>query len=307
MTGAYHDCMKIGYEGFGHKVHVIGAYNQNDDHNLGGTYYKDGAQIYKNMQTLWYHYDAPRWFSASLLFINTGMQSVMERKLDTTYYQQLIGTYLKFNYPGSTGWWLTWDASFYYQMGYTEYAIPLNAWMAATEARAQACDYLRLNAGYFILSGDDNYTVPPPGAFGLQVHDRDRSFNLLYGSHHEFYGAMDFFYVSTYYGGNTPGLQDWHAGVQWSPLPSLDVTAAYHYLATSVVIQENHKRGLGHELEFSTSWKIMKDVSLSAGYTFMHGTETLKILKRSSSDNKNRLHWAWIMLSVTPEFFKVKW
>ena len=95
--------------------------------------------------------------------------------------------------------------------------------------------------------------------------------------------------------------------MQWSPLPSLDVTAAYHYLATSVVIQENQKRGLGHELEFSTSWKIMKDVSLSAGYTFMHGTETMKILKRSSSDNKNRLHWAWIMLSVTPEFFKVKW
>ena len=304
MTGAYHDCMKIGYEGFGHKVHVIGAYNQNDDHNLGGTYYKDGAQIYKNMQTLWYHYDAPRWFSASLLFINTGMQSVMERKLDTTYYQQLIGTYLKFNYPGSTGWWLTWDASFYYQMGYTEYAIPLNAWMAATEARAQACDYLRLNAGYFILSGDDNYTVPPPGAVGLQLHDRDRSFNLLYGSHHEFYGAMDFFYLQGFYGGYSPGLQDWHLGATFLWKDQVDFTAAYHALATAVRVQHAPGKFLGNELELSANYRPFSWLSVSAGYTFMHGTETMKILKRAN--DRNTSHWAYLQVIFNPTFLTVR-
>ena len=302
MTTSRHDALKMGLERGRHKLHLLFAYNQNDDNTNGGTYYTDGAQPYKLMQTLWYHFDPWPQLGASLLFMNTGMQDLKVKDVDLTCYQQLYGAYLDWHAaPFGV------QASYYRQMGRTEYELPIHAWMASVEAAWQVDPRLRANAGYFHMSGDPLFYVPPEGELGMMQKTKVRGFNPIFGSHHEFYGAMDFFYVSTYYGGNTPGLQDWHAGVQWSPLPSLNVTAAYHYLATSVVIQENHKRGLGHELEFSTSWKIMKDVSLSAGYTFMHGTETMKILKRSSSDNKNRLHWAWIMLSVTPEFFKVKW
>ena len=52
LTGAYHDCLKIGYEGHGHKVHALGAYNQTYKNALGGTIYKGGVQDYKNMQAV---------------------------------------------------------------------------------------------------------------------------------------------------------------------------------------------------------------------------------------------------------------
>ena len=129
MTSPYHDALKIGYEGFGHKIHLIGAYCQNNANTLGGTSYYDGAQPYKNMEVLWYHYDFKRWFSGSLLFINTGLQSHVELpggKLEKkTHYQQLAGTYWRFRYDGQKDWWIDADASFYYQFGKTLHVRPV--------------------------------------------------------------------------------------------------------------------------------------------------------------------------------------
>lgn len=65
------------------------------------------------------------------------------------------------------------------------------------------------------------------------------------------------------------------------------------------------RRSLGHEVEFSATWEPMRDVSLSAGYTFMDGTKTMELLKRT--DKKRQLHWGWIMLSVSPRLFQIKW
>jgi hypothetical protein len=45
---------------------------------------------------------------------------------------------------------------------------------------------------------------------------------------------------------------------------------------------------------------VINRLRLSAGYTFMRGTETMVILKRSS--DRRELHWGWVMLSVTPKF-----
>ena len=50
-----HDVLRVGYEGYGHKAHAILAYNQNGDNYYNGTYYDNGAQLYKTMQTVWYH------------------------------------------------------------------------------------------------------------------------------------------------------------------------------------------------------------------------------------------------------------
>ncbi len=75
MAGISHDALKLGYEGHGHKVHAILSYNQNAENMEGGTYYQNGAQPYKTMQTVWYHYDIPKIpLGASLLFMNIGMQ-----------------------------------------------------------------------------------------------------------------------------------------------------------------------------------------------------------------------------------------
>ena len=314
MTGAWHDALKLGYEGFGHKIHIWGAYNQNTSNTSGGTTYLNGSQVYKNMEGLWYHYDFPRWFSASFLFLNTGMQSSI---LDTlglpekkTYYQQMLGTYWKFHYaPSPVGdqpsdWWVELDASFYYQLGRTSGNLPINAWMAAADFRAKANEWIQVNTGYFHLSGDENYTVPPPGAIGMQQHTHDHSFNLLFGSKHQFYGAMDFFYLQSFYGGYSPGLQDWHIGATFTYQDQFSFQAQYHNLATSVRVKNSPTLMLGHELELFAAYKPLKWMSIQAGYTFMQGTKTMEMVKRSS--NRNQSHWVYLMLIFKPTFVKVR-
>ncbi len=308
MTSAYHDALKLGYEGFGHKIHVMGAYCQNNGNMLGGTMYIGGVQPYKNMEALWYHYDFKRWFSASLMFINTGMQSCLTTSTGETekktYYQQMAGTYWHFRYDGPTDWWIDADASFYYQFGTTEYRLPLSAWMLAVEAKAQANKWTRFRAGYFYLSGDENYTVPPPGGIGMQQLTHDHSFNLLYGSKHQFYGAMDFFYLQTFYGGYSPGLQDVHGSASFVWNNQFEFEAAYHALATTVDVNTAPGRLLGHELELKAQYKPVSWVTISANYTFMQGTKTMEIVKRSS--DRNQSHWVYLMVTLNPTFVKVR-
>ena len=308
MAPNKHDALKAGWESGKHKIHLLFAYNQNDDNINGGTYYVNGSQPYKLMQTLWYHFDPVPQLGASLLFINTGMQFASTPTTDPslieerTVYQQLFGIYADWQ-PGP----FSIQGSYYRQAGRSEGDLPIRAWMASGEAAWTVNSHMRLNLGYFYMSGDPNFYVPPEGGIGMARKTEVRGFNPIFGSHHKFYGAMDFFYVTTYYGGNTPGLQDAHVGMQWKPIKQLEIDAGYHYLATCVDLNiEGYTRSLGHELESSISWNIMKDVSLQAGYTYMHGTKTMSILKRSSDERNNRLHWGWIMISVTPEFFKFK-
>lgn len=48
-----------------------------------------------------------------------------------------------------------------------------------------------------------------------------------------------------------------------------------------------------------------KDATLSVGYSFMKGTETMEVLKRTSGNRQ--LQWGWVMLSVSPKFFSGRW
>ncbi|MBQ4147340.1 MAG: hypothetical protein II593_05125, partial [Prevotella sp.] len=78
----------------------------------------------------------------------------------------------------------------------------------------------------------------------------------------------------------------------------------YHYLAVAADIEDT-KKGLGHEIEASVRYQLMKDVRLSAGYSFMRGTDTMVALKRSSEDRV--LRWGWVMISVSPKVFTTMW
>ena len=296
MTAKTHDALKLGYEGGIHKLHLLLAFNQNNENLNGGTRYVDGGQAYKSMTALWYHTDPLPWLGASLIGMNMGMQSLVMGE-DRSRYQQLFGTFLDLH-PRN----FSLQASYYRQEGENEYAMPIHAWMASAESSWKLSPRLSLQGGYFYMSGDPLYFVPEAGAIGMTRKTEIRGFNPIFGSHHKFYGAMDFFYVTTYYGGNTPGLQDAHLGAQWSPWPKLDLLGTYHYLATCVSI-EDAGRTLGHELEFELTWKITADVKLQAGYSFMNGTQTMTRLKRTSDDN--HLNWAWLMLIVTPQLFQI--
>ena len=300
MTAPTHDALKLGFEGYGHKIHIILAYNQDPENvDAGGTYYSGGIQPYKTMQTFWYHYDTPKsFFGFSLLAMNIGMQNDNPKK-PKTFYQQIFGTYMELR-PKYT----TLSGAFYYQMGKEEHGIPVRAFMGSVKLKVRPHDMVSVQAGYDYLSGDKYFAVPPIGMLGVTRRDTVRGFSSLFGSHHDFYGAMDFFYMDSYVSGFTPGLQNAYAGISVYPVAGLSINAAYHFFAIATDL-DKLKKPLGHEVETSLSYTFAKFVTISAGYTFMKGTETMLALQRIS--NQRRLHWGWVMLTINPTIFTTTW
>ncbi len=301
MASSSHDVLRLGYEGHGHKAHIILAYNQNANVMIsGGSLYENGAQPYKTMHTVWYHYDLPRYpLGASLLFMNIGMQSELIDKPDRTWFQHLAGGYMSFQ-PKH---WKA-EAAYYKQFGKNEHGVKIDAWMASAKLTYFQSPRLNVTAGYDYLSGDKYFAVPTGHNIGMVHHDVIKGFSTVYGSHHQFYGAMDFFYVSAYHHGFTPGLQNAYIGSTYSPLKNMMINASYHYLAMATNLTDM-ERTLGHEIEFQAGYAISPDVSVSAGASFMWGTETMERLKRSTT--KNNLRWGYITLIVNPRIFSTKW
>lgn len=300
MTAISHDALRIGVERPTRKAHLILAYNQNPENMAGGSFYSGGIQPYKAMEAFWYHLDLPGTaLGASLLLTNITMQDGEKGENEINRHQQLFGTYLSFKPK-------TWsaEASAYWQRGENEHGIPIQAWMSSIKSTVTLSEAFSFSAGYDYLSGDENFATPSGGMIGVTHHDTIRGFNSLYGSRHNFYGAMDFFYVSTYFNGFTPGLQNLYAGAKWAPAKGLDLDASYHFLATAAKLR-NADKPLGHELELAVGYALGKDVRLSAGYSFMYGTKTMEVLKRST--DRHRLHWGWVMLIISPSAFSARW
>lgn len=304
MASNTHDVIKLGYEGHGHKVHGIFGFNQNTENISGGTYYADGAQPYKLMHTLWYHYDIPKTpLGISLLFMNIGMQGGnkdgTEGYRPRNIYQQLVGGYVLYK-PGN----LTAEASYYHQLGHNENDAKIDAWMASIKAQYQISRKVGVVAGYDYLSGDDYFVVRKHGGVGLVQHKVFKFFNPVYGSHHKFYGLMDFFYVQAFSDTFSPGLQNLYAGASYSPIKGLNLRATYHYLAMATTLKGLSKT-LGHDIDVEASYQILKDASVAVGFSYMAGTDTMEQLKRAEGNDD--LKWAWFTLIVSPRIISKKW
>lgn len=290
MAGRYHDALKLGYESPQDLVHLILAFNQNDERVIGGTYYQPGAQPYKSMQTLWYAHTGEQ-FRVSALAMNIGLEGGTEARAETRY-QQTFGVNLGLR-PDRV-----WDLSgaFYYQTGRTAADVSISAWMAALRANIHATEDLSFLIGSDYLLGDDR------GSADFEA------FNPLYGTHHKFYGAMDYFYASPFANRLNPGLWDNYAGLDVAVTPRLNLGATGHYFSITSDLQSRTgslSKGLGTEVDLQLSWKLMKDVNLMAGYSFMFGTETMDYVK--GGDHTRWQDWAWLSVNIRTRVFQAAW
>jgi hypothetical protein len=260
------------------------------------------------MQTVWYHYDVPKFpLGASLLFMNVGLQAGEPEKVNnspSTVYQQMYGGYVNYHPK-----YLTLEGAYYRQGG--KFVDPLmksagkiEAWMASAKATINPSDNYGFTLGYDYLSGDDYVPVPKPGQIGTVLHDVARGFTPLYGSRAKFYGIMDYFYEQAYINGFTPGLQNAFIGAFGRPVANFDCGATYHYLAVTTGLN-NLNRTLGHSIDLQASYRFTKDILLKAGYTMMFGTETMDRLKQGNSSKTAR--WGWFSLVISPSVFTTKW
>ena len=307
MAAASHDVLRVGYEGYGHKAHAILGYNQNGANIYKSTYYEGGSQPYKTMQTVWYHYDVPKFpLGASLLFMNVGLQSGEkgnEYNPPSTKYQQVYGGYVNYHPK-----YLRLEGAYYRQGGkFVEQLMKtsrkLDSWMASAKATIKPTDSYGFTLGYDYLSGDDYVPVLEPGSVGMVYHEVTKGFTPLYGSRTKFYGIMDYFYESAYSNGFTPGLQNAFVGAFGRPFAKLDCGATYHYLAVATELH-NLNRTLGHSIDVQARYRFTKDISLTAGYTMMFGTETMDRLKQGNSSKSAR--WGWFSLVISPSLFTTK-
>lgn len=302
-----HDVLRVGYEGHGHKAHAIFAYNQNGETVYSNSYYDGGAQYYKTMQTVWYHYDVPKFpLGASLLYMNMGQQAGVpgsNTNPPLTKYQQMWGGYVNFHPK-----YLTLEGSYYRQTGKMvnadKAAKDIRAWMVGTKATIRPTDRYGFKLGYDYLSGDDYVPVIYGGKLGMVYHGVEKGFSPIYGSRTKFYGIMDYFYESAYTNGFTPGLQNAFIGAFVQPIRKLDCQATYHYLAVATHLS-GLDRTLGHSIDIQGRYQFTKDISLTANYTLMIGTETMQRLKKE--DGSKQAHWGWFSLVISPNLFTTRW
>ena len=285
VAGRSHDALKLGYENDMHKLHLILAFNQEDERLLG-TKYNNPGQPYKHMQTLWYHFgNEENPFGISALFSNLGWEFNPSAQGDSRF-MQTLGTYVTYR-PEK----LDLQASAYYQMGkqFGSYN-KISAWMASVNAGFMPNEQWKFNLGYDYLSGEDG------------KGETYNAFNPLYGTHHKFYGTMDYFYVV-----NRPafGLQDIQLGVTFTPNEKLALKANGHYFMDAVKI-DGRDQGLGTEIDLQLDYELMKDVKLSVGYSTMFANKNLRTVA-AREDEKRWQDWGWISLNINPRILSFKW
>jgi hypothetical protein len=292
VAGRFHDGLKLGYETPVNKLHLIMAFNQNDEKVIGGTYYAPGGQAYKNMQTIWYQHVANKAFNVSFIAMNLGREggSAEEMKPDTKYLQTVGGN---ISYKSGD---CTLYGTFYYQTGKTVADRTVSACMWAINAAWQA------DAAWRLLLASDYLSGSKAGSAGY------KAFDPLYGTHHKFYGTMDYFYASSFINGLTPGLWDNQAGVTFKASSAVSLLLNYHYFSATAdvyVANEKQPKALGSEIDFQINCNIMKDVSLSAGYSTMFGTRTMKAVKGGEPGSWQ--DWGWLSVNINPKVFIAKW
>ena len=273
VAGRSHDAFKLAYEKNADKLHLILAFNQNEEKINSGTYYAPGGQPYKSMQTLWYNHHFTQPMALSLLFMNLGQEGGVEGDAKTRY-MQTFGFHFS---AQPTNWDVA--ASFYYQTG-------------------------KATLGFDFIGGEDyeSATQSYSGVFDVYKADptKTHAFNPLFGTHHKFYGAMDYFYASSYINGLAPGLQDLQLGVDYKASKNAVMQLAYHYFLTASDILVTDGKTLGSEIDLQININLMKSVTLMMGYSTMFGTDTMDAVK--GGDHSKWQDWAWISLNIHPQF-----
>ena len=286
--GRSHDLVKYEYSSeSGLKFHFGAAFNQDANTpefgKLASTFY-GVAGNYKTMQFAWLH---KNWENTGLSFLvlNNGVQAADS----SVNFSQTTGFYGT-SKLGEVA--LEYDA--YYQFGKNAAGADLSAYMFGINATFWKAKPTSLTIGVDYLSGNKTNTA------------KDESFNPLYGTHHKFYGFMDYFYVGNPHANK--GLVDAFAKAKFKTGEKSSLLAqAHEFLSQSTVVSESLEdmsSTLGTELDLVYVLKPAPEVTLNIGYSHLFYTESMEIIK-GSTDPK-AAYWAWAMISIKPTLFTTK-
>ena len=291
-----HDAALLAFEKNKFTGNLAAAYNQNAEKITGNFFDNAISQPYKCMEFLWMKYKFSDAFSASALAMNLGFQNRIDSSV--SHFQTFGGNIFykkdKVNFLGT----------YYYQTGNNPQknasSIKTNAWMVSAKVDYNFTKKFNAGIGSDYLSGRD-----------MNSSSRNISyFNPLYGTHHKFYGTMDYFYVSS--GHNNVGLWDSYlnANVNTSNNLSLQI-AFHHFVSAATVIDYSGKKAnssLGNEADISFKYAVMKDVDLLGGYSQMFADKSMKYVKNilPGQSMKAVQNWIWLSININPDILIFK-
>ena len=304
-SGRAHDALRLGWENEWNKVHAIVSFNQTAEVTDDITGFST-SRLYKHMQTVWYHYGASNSpFQISGIAINQG---VNDAKNDSLHFMQTLGVYMTYAKRNIFS-----DFSLYGQMGRDRSDNKVRAFRLSGNFGWQFLPKWRVTVGDDYLSGSDGM----PGT--------NRTFNLLYGSYHDFLGAMDNFDYHTI---PSYGLNDAYAKIDYKCSPKFNMNFSFHWFMTGRRINDYLKdpvehitdpekillmrkyngkhrfsQNLGSEVDLQVSYSPWKFVNVQAGFSMMFASETMQFIK-DTTDNLQK--WGWIGLNINPTIFSTK-
>ena len=286
QQGRSHDAAVLKYEPSAIKFHLGAAYNQ-DGESLTGNVLT--TNTYKSLQYIWLHKDWNK-FSASLLFLNNGLQFIdeIDETENDTRYSQTAGLYLKASVNK-----FKFSSNLYYQFGQDISDNSINAYLFSLEALYSASENLNLGLGGELLSGNK---------YGAPLDGKNKAFNPLYGTNHKFNGFMDYFYVGNYL--NNVGLLDLYGNAKYSFNKKININAAFHQFFAAASIKDDVSKNLGFETDLVTSFKLNEFAGLQIGYSQFFASKGTETVKNNYDGNIN--NWAWAMLTIDPVLFTWK-
>ena len=295
-AGRKHDAVLLGFGKNKLTINLAAAYSQNGE-KVTGTFYDSAiSQPYKGMEFLWSEYKFTDAFTVSALVLNIDIQSRSDSLLS---HLQTAGANIfykknKLNLAGT----------YYYQAGKNSVknssSIKTNAWMAAVKADYHFNDVFGIGAGSDYLSGRDMNAAS----------SRITYFNPLYGTHHKFYGFMDYFYAAS--GHNNTGLWDSYLNLNLNSSKKMSWQAAlHHFESTAKVVSYTGSvagSSLGNELDLTFKCTVMDDVKLSGGYSQMFVSPSMKYVKGilPLQHIKPLQNWVWLSLNINPDILILK-
>ena len=177
----------------------------------------------------------------------------------------------------------------------------ISAYNFSVGALYKVSDAIKVGFDYEMLSGNDLTDAS---------RTDENAFAPLYGTNHKFNGWMDYFFVGNH--GSSVGLQDFNLKVIYNNGPFFVKLIPHYFMLagkgtyTDMDGNQQDLGALGTEIDIWAGYHIVPKVaSIQFGYSHMLATESMYGLKGVTITNENGIgtnNWAWIMLSVKPQW-----
>ena len=287
QIGAAHDAALLKYRKSGLEIDFAMAYNQAEQNNFG-TDYSALINNYKSLNFLWMNKEFGRFNLASLSILDSYQK---EGTSNVNYVRFTSGGIMKYK---QDSWGL--DLRGFYQMGRNRNGQEIDAYYLNGDINAKLNDKIKLVVGAEVMSGNDAVD---------SLNTVDNAFDIVLGGRHKFNGRIDYFSVPSTTANS--GLINPYLRFKFQCNEKSELLLEYHYfmLYNNYISGSNvMKKELGHEVDLTYKRKISGDVALEVGYAMIFASETTEMIK--SGDKSLYNNWAYVMLTISPRFFKSK-